>query len=383
MSDVEKGVKAIVADLSKEKKNLPPIIVEPLQDAINRGKGLPPAKSVFGPFITEFEHTILFARTGEGKTISAIQIAQSLALGIPIEGFTNEAEPMEVLYVDFEMHERQLASRYGESEDDFHENLYRMKVTDYAGLGEGSLSDLMLFHIESAIKQCGFKALVVDNVTWLCEDPVAGDESLSLMKALKSLQEKYELTAISLAHTPKIKDFVSITLQHLAGSAMIQNFVDAVVGIGKVFGSPDHRYFKQLKCRNGKLVHDFSNVSVVELGMVAGRLSFTFVENSPESALLRGQSVKAVVGPESIVGLLPTLFEKSANPWMTTAELDGVLRGQGMLKTNAKPCREFFLEKGHLVSRKVQGTNVVLYAVFEADLDAGEKAIRKSKVRAK
>ncbi|MBK6749158.1 MAG: AAA family ATPase [Acidobacteria bacterium] len=72
----------------------------------------PPQRPLFGPFWQENELAIFFADTGIGKSILAVQIAESIASGIAIPPFEMGCGPRRVLLFDFEMDERQIANRY-------------------------------------------------------------------------------------------------------------------------------------------------------------------------------------------------------------------------------------------------------------------------------
>ena len=66
---------------------------------IDEVKDLPTPKMLFSEFWVENEICILFADTNVGKTILAVQIANSISKGIPIEGFKMEAEKQKVIYL--------------------------------------------------------------------------------------------------------------------------------------------------------------------------------------------------------------------------------------------------------------------------------------------
>ena len=79
---------------------------------IEEVKDLPTPKMLFSEFWVENEICILFADTNVGKTILAVQIANSISKGIPIEGFKIEAEKQKVIYFDFELSVKQFQLRY-------------------------------------------------------------------------------------------------------------------------------------------------------------------------------------------------------------------------------------------------------------------------------
>jgi RecA-family ATPase len=74
---------------------------------IEQAKSRPIPKMLFSEFWYEREVCILFSDTNLGKSILAVQIANSISKGIPINGFKLEASKQSVLYFDFELTEKQ------------------------------------------------------------------------------------------------------------------------------------------------------------------------------------------------------------------------------------------------------------------------------------
>ena len=76
-------------------------IVQSANDWIEQAKARPIPKMLFSEFWHEGEVSILFADTNLGKSILAVQIADSISQGKPIPGFKFEAQTQKVLYFDF------------------------------------------------------------------------------------------------------------------------------------------------------------------------------------------------------------------------------------------------------------------------------------------
>ena len=74
----------------------------------------PAPKMLFDELWFENELCIFFADTNVGKSILAVQIADAIARGIPMEGFRLEGPPRPVLYLDFEISDKQFEKRYSE-----------------------------------------------------------------------------------------------------------------------------------------------------------------------------------------------------------------------------------------------------------------------------
>src|SRR4051812_3528279 len=78
---------------------------------IRSAKTKPVPKMLFGEFWLEGELAIMFADTGTGKSMLAVQIAEAIARGRAIEPMRMDAAPQPVLYFDFELSEKQFEMR--------------------------------------------------------------------------------------------------------------------------------------------------------------------------------------------------------------------------------------------------------------------------------
>ena len=64
---------------------------------------------------------------------------------------------------------------------------------------------------------------------------------------LKKIKNKYGLSLLILAHTPKRDATKGITKNDLSGSKMLMNFCDSAFAIGESFQKNGLRYLKQIK----------------------------------------------------------------------------------------------------------------------------------------
>ena len=98
-----------------------------IQDAnvwLENAKLRPVPKMLFGEFWFEGELCILFADTGKGKSILAVQIGNSISKGVSIGIFTLETTKQKVLYFDFELSDKQFEARYSIRQGDYFTNHY-------------------------------------------------------------------------------------------------------------------------------------------------------------------------------------------------------------------------------------------------------------------
>lgn len=240
----------------------------------------PNPNTLFDKLWFEGELSILFAETNVGKSILGVQIADSITKGIPIPDLEPVKSASSVLFLDFEMSDKQWEARYSNNYENhyrFNEKFQRAKFNPknaYQELGQG-VADLFV-SIEQVILGRSIKVLIVDNLTWLADDHEKTSNASSLMKRLKGFNEDYGISILVLAHTPKRDSSRPLTVNDLQGSRMIGNFADSIFAIGKSCHGPSSRYLKQIKARNTDIVYGEDNVMLFNIEKPDNVLQFTF-----------------------------------------------------------------------------------------------------------
>ena len=98
---------------------------------IAQAKTRPIPQMLFGEFWFEGELCILFADSNLGKSILAVQIANSLSRGQQIWGFKLEVAIQPIIYCDFELSDKQFENRYSigfKNHYQFHDNFIRVEI---------------------------------------------------------------------------------------------------------------------------------------------------------------------------------------------------------------------------------------------------------------
>lgn len=250
----------------------------------------PVPQRLFAEFWHEGEICILFADSNLGKSILAVQIADSISGGRQIPGFSLNAQKQPVLYFDFEMSDKQFEKRYSidyKLHYVFDENFKRVLINpDCADFDH--FEQRLFRSIEKAVEKNRARILIIDNLTYLkTQSTDTAKEALPLMKELKKLAGKYGLSILALAHTPKRSHQNPITMNDLAGSKQLSNFADSVFAIGPSSQDKSLRYIKQIKARATEVRYDSENVVLCEIGMDYNRLVFMFREFAEERHHLR------------------------------------------------------------------------------------------------
>lgn len=242
--------------------------VRPVNEWMQENDFLPVSSRLFDDLWKEGELSILFADTGTGKSILAVQIAESIARGRPALPTANgllpaglllhTAKPQKVLYLDYELSEEQFKERYsrlspdGDSYTDkykFSDNFLRSQIKwdDHIPAAFKNMAEFMSYSVAARIREFDAKVLIVDNISYLNTSNVNANAALTLMKALKWIKSNLEVSILVLAHTPKRAITKPLTINDLAGSKMLANFADNMFAIGASIRDKDLRYIKQIK----------------------------------------------------------------------------------------------------------------------------------------
>jgi len=271
LAAIKAGITEAVVVSGPDRKNV--FSVKSANQWLRDASGKPQPKPLYMCVWFEGEVCILFADTNVGKSILAVEIAREVS----------EREP--VIYFDFELSDKQFEERYSQDFTNhyrFNDNLLRAEIdpdqVDYKAAGFENLEEYISSSIEQAVESSGAKVLIIDNLTYLKNETEKAKEALPLMKHLKELKNKYGLSILALAHTPKRDLTQPITMNHLGGSKMLMNFCDSSFALGLSAKDQSLRYLKQIKCRNAQMRYTVDNVAVFEISKPSNFLSFKPVQ---------------------------------------------------------------------------------------------------------
>lgn len=241
-----------------------------LKEAIATGHDLPPLKELYPELLNENECNILFGDTGIGKTAYVTQMCDYMAR----RGST-------VLMFDCELSKRNVANRYNPASSPGEhytppDNFYRAELNPDCLDFDDSLdyNDRIMQDLEHELQKINADVIIVDNITYLRDDTERAKDASPLMKLLKKLQRKHNLTILVLAHTPKRDNSRKLSRNDLQGSSRLSQFVDQLIAIGGSRKDDGIRYIKQLKTRNSELVYNDENIMLLEITDEGGWLHF-------------------------------------------------------------------------------------------------------------
>lgn len=240
-------------------------VSRPLMDAISEAAARPDPRQLWHELWHEGELACLFADTNMGKSVLAMQIADKISAERP------------VIYIDFEMSDKQLQLRYTDPETKqiyaFSPNLHRLTVNP--ALFRPDDLDTLLHDIDVESRRSRANVIIIDNITWLSNGCEKGDVAGELMRKLVEMRSYRTMSILVLAHTPKRNLVSELTQNSLAGSKRLANFFDSVFAIGRDYRNPGPgRYIKQIKTRVTAEIYGADHVMVCEMRRADGALRF-------------------------------------------------------------------------------------------------------------
>ncbi|MFC0604587.1 AAA family ATPase [Winogradskyella pulchriflava] len=269
------------------------LLIKPANQWIDEAKNRPIPNMLFSEFWYENELCILFADTNLGKSVLAVQIADSISRGVAIPNFKLETNPKKVLYLDFELSDKQLEKRCSVNYEEhykFHSNFYRAELNSDFELPETAKTteEYLCQSLTQYIDSYNIEVIIVDNLTYLNNDNEKAKDALVLMKFLNKLTKDSNISILVLCHTPKRYDSKPISNNDVSGSKMLMNFCDSSFAIGRSIKHHNLRYIKQIKQRNTEHMYHSENVIVCEIAQDYNFLQFRFIEFGSESEHLNG-----------------------------------------------------------------------------------------------
>ena len=290
-TETSETVTTATADANAEvKQSASFLTVNSFADYVKEGLEMPEPKELIKHIVVEHESTMFFGDTGLGKSIHAVQMANEIA-----------EQGYKTMYCNFELSQTQLAKRYPDKK--LSENLLISNIV-YAKMHDVTEQSQILGEIEKKAMEFGCEVLVIDNLTNLCVNSKEGSEAGRIMLELVSLRMTHNWTMLILAHVPKRKASDPLTINDLAGSKILSNLADNVVGINKSKLGVDKRYLIQLKYRSFPIELDYKNVLELRLTTEGGFLHFEYGDYGEErSHLPRPRDEKAELERDIIKAL--------------------------------------------------------------------------------
>ncbi|MDB4919747.1 MAG: hypothetical protein JWQ54_1730 [Mucilaginibacter sp.] len=248
----------------------------------------PEAGMLLGKLWMQDELCILFADTNVGKSILAVQIADSISRGLPIPGFELTLPAAPVVYFDFELSDQQFRRRYSSAADGkhpFNGNFFRATLNPFSSKQNrfNTYEEFINNEIENALLACKAKVLIIDNITCLRYGTQSAAGALNLMEYLQNIKRRYRISILVLAHTPKRNTTKPLSRNDLQGSKMLINLADSAFAIGESQQTAGLRYLKQIKQRSISEEYGAANICFGAIVKTGPFLHFQFSGQGYES----------------------------------------------------------------------------------------------------
>lgn len=264
-------------------------------------------------FWLENDLCILYGPAGTGKSIFAV------GLGVEVSKKRQE----KVLYVDFELTEREFMSRF--SKDFLGEFFCRAEPTSEAMMTLDGTR--MVECIENIYVKNKIRFFIVDNISIILDDPTNFDKAKRFVLMFKCLVDKYsDMSVMLVGHTPKRDKSVPVSSDTLAGSKALSNFCKSAFAIVPSVKGKNIVYVKQTKTRNGECLYNEDNVLEYKLVKKENNLIFNELGTSREAEHLFTQHNRIQKANEQRDILISKLHKEGKS----TREISKLLKKKGI-----------------------------------------------------
>ena len=204
---------------------------------------------IVGEPITAGGIYVIFGPTGYGKSALVTQMGIEAAEGKATELFPNSqaCRPQKVIYLDSELNDDDITSRYGNYYYEFPEGLVRYEISfDTSEQFSDCLDQLVS-------NESGDSVVIVDNLTTICP-ALNGEKVKEFFRRLKITQlnarnRGVNLTVVLVGHTTKGCTNDSVGLKDLTGSYNLSAMATAVFSVKPVPDKLNLIEFEILKSR--------------------------------------------------------------------------------------------------------------------------------------
>ncbi|MDM7922462.1 MAG: AAA family ATPase [Pyrinomonadaceae bacterium] len=233
---------------------------------IGRAKPRRRPAELFGPLWREGEVALLFGGQGIGKSLFAVQLAESIARARGGRG---------VHYLDFERTAAQFAERYtlrGEGGRPltyrFAKNFHWSGIDPKQKLPDSHQKDRYAFLRECVVQfvhNNDVEVLIIDNLSALVRT-LSGSMGQRLMRMLKLATVVYGVSILAVSSAKPSRRVRPATVADLPGGHAMADAADSVFAICRSTMAEDIRYLKHLKSRSGPVRFDENCVAAYRLG---------------------------------------------------------------------------------------------------------------------
>lgn len=274
------------------------IFDEPLEDLVDMlesGKHEKPETPLIGHFIFRGQVTMLFGLPGTGKTWHLFELANALAGGEQLLPFLPPEDPMDSLYINFELNKDQLRTRYIKdgTVKQLHRGVYLLpdNLREYPwnpkSLGE--------YVRKKLTKTPNIAVVWIDNLSYLLVKLTDGEEAARFIRELRAVARELNIAMVVANHIPKLPATEELTMDSMSGSSQLRNLIDYQIGLRESALQPGNILLKEVKSRNAKKRYIGDNCQLFKLDADAtGYVGFTLIGPTSEQGHMKVKSSSKV-----------------------------------------------------------------------------------------
>ncbi len=302
---------------------------------------------LLGDLWSEGEVAVLLGETGAGKSVLAVQIAETLARGrrsrpfFPISTDTPAAK--RVLFFDLEHTDARFAERYSVPKAsrgsrrcryEFSRKFDRRTLDpayEMPPVFKGDLDKYLRWAMGSVISTTKPDVVVIDGLAYLASGASADRYATRLMRMLKTWAAEDGISILITAHAKKQARRRPLSLCDMAVSRRIGDLADSVFILGRSTFGEDIRYLKHLKRVSGPVTLGENNVAVYRLDRSAGPVvkAGLAAKNGPASHALSGRTA------ENQISTLPATRKESSQYPTNVSHGPTALSSPGLLLSSS------------------------------------------------
>ena len=255
-----------------------------------------PPLPLFGHLFQEGETAVMFGERSSGKSVLAVQIADAITRGVPVEPFDHCPRKQRVLYVDLSLSERQFNLRYaadnehpGEALTNRHKFSTRFNRAEADPLAEmpgnfKRIEEFMLARIAAELEATKAKVLIVDNIDRFNGEMMRTRDLAFVMSRIRKLKAIFGPAVLILAELPCRSQRAPLSPDRLMATRLLSSFADSVFAVGRCRWDESYRYIRHFRAAGGEVLLDDTHVPTFRVVKQNGNfLAFRFEFYKPES----------------------------------------------------------------------------------------------------
>lgn len=266
------------------------------------------------PLLKEEQIGILFGKTGDGKTVLAIEFADMIANGkSKWNTFRVDTPPQDVLYIDFELGASSVQNRY--KNRIFSNKLHISSVDVWAynsAIGfdkkQNERVDKAIEFIEGLATEFKSKVIFIDNLSNIADQLEKASDADRFIMDLIGRMKALELTIMFIGHTPKIYEDRPLETNQLKGSSSLSKSFETIIGFKRT-SEENISYIKQCKGRDLDPIFDHE-VAKFQFNYDKHNWSMDYIGTDDEQNLITSKKVHNKYDNNTMIEIL---YENQVN----------------------------------------------------------------------